>query len=389
MQKMKIFLTAAVKIAVETLVRGLVAVLKKPETGMADSALATMVGAVIKAVKFAGGTEEDVQQIGVLVLCHFGGRSLEVPAEIDKLFKASSVEVEKPAAPKLVVASVLEPTPTAPVLAKAQPVLAPAKFAPIVAPARTLKNGDGNLADKLRVATAALGLKDNSALGQFRSTLAEVGQGTEYWDRCRKVLAAVLDGNLIKEEADWRLLTEKMKRNLFFTDRKNADAFLDNCPKAILTDLLIGQGGLSAMIDRIRTENQHLPSSVYRVAFTIDCCLEVGKEAKELLTNCKHAVNRMKQRQWIQMDHWLVKRVAEMSQNRKMTPPTPIKEDDPKQAVATSDLKLDKLQAAAEAATEIISAASPVVPEVPTAPTELSDAELERLTAPETNSAVA
>ena len=48
----------------------------------------------------------------------------------------------------------------------------------------------------------------------------------------------------------------------------------------------------------------------------MDMCGVVGTDAATILENCKHAANRMKQRKFIDTDHWLVKKVAAMKRPR-------------------------------------------------------------------------
>ena len=198
------------------------------------------------------------------------------------------------------------------------PKLGPTKPVVTTAPARTLGVpvpklalvGTSDFAQKLNGALTAGGMENHSLIGQFRSIMGEESFGLEYWDRCRKITAAVLSGELIREEADWRLLAEKMKKNLFFSGR-NAQPFLKQCPGEIIKDLLLAKE-LWSQVEKIYREEENNRASPYRIGFIIDMCLVVGQEARNILINCKHAVNRMKQKGFIQDNHWLAKKVATM-----------------------------------------------------------------------------
>ena len=83
----------------------------------------------------------------------------------------------------------------------------------------------GVFAAKLNGAATQLGFKDQSPLGQFREVLSDTAsRGKEYWDRCRELLSKVLSGGLL-EEADWKLLTGKMRHNIFFTSEEVRQRF--------------------------------------------------------------------------------------------------------------------------------------------------------------------
>jgi hypothetical protein len=181
---------------------------------------------------------------------------------------------------------------------------------------RVVPSPSGDFAAKLNGAAKQLGLEDKSPLGQFRKVLGEIGRGKDYWDDCRRVLLTVLTGGLLKEEADWQLLAEKMKINMFFTNGKSSEMFFADCPKEILAALVTDQDGFPAVVGTIGREDSFNPSSGYRLSFVMDACAIVGEEAKTLLANCKNAVNRMKQRNLISADHWLVRKVAAMNHTK-------------------------------------------------------------------------
>ena len=108
---------------------------------------------------------------------------------------------------------------------------------------------------------------------------------------------------------------KKMKHNLFFTGGK-AELFINRCPKEKLTHLLLDQDGLTGLVAQIRAEEYENKSSAYRIAFILDASKKVGSDAKVLVENCKHAVNRMKQRGFIPADHWLVGKVRDLSRSK-------------------------------------------------------------------------
>lgn len=203
-----------------------------------------------------------------------------------------------------------------------QPKTAPARVPQGIQPRPKLATPtpvNGDFAAKLNGAAKKLGFEDKSPLVQFRKTFSEVGFGRDYWDLCRELTARVLSRGLLKEEADWHLLAGKMKSNLFFNG-KDGETFIAQCPKDILSDLVIGLDGLSGLVEKIRTETVFNPPSTYRLSFVIDMCLKVGKEAEVVLENCKHVVNRMKQRKFISAEHSLVKKAATAKIRRPIPP---------------------------------------------------------------------
>ncbi|MEK7669413.1 MAG: hypothetical protein AAB350_02365 [Patescibacteria group bacterium] len=224
----------------------------------------------------------------------------------------------------------------APVSMVARPT--PAKLVAATAQARTLRvqpavAGTSDFADKLNGAAKGIGLEDHTPLARFRQLLKMEGrQVGSYWAELRGLLEVVLQKKAIQEVSDWKLLVAKAKKNLFFGG-KNGGAFLAQCPKEGVADLLLADDGLWALIEDIRIEREANQSSPFHVAFVIDACGVVGKEAKNLLDNCKHAVNRMKQMGFIEPDHWLVQKVAAMK------------------APSSVDHKLDQLQEMTEAPT--------------------------------------
>ena len=199
-----------------------------------------------------------------------------------------------------------------------KPTIAPAKPQQQTAPARTLQPRNGDFAGKLGGAVAEFGL---GPLAEFRKLMEEAGKGREYWDICRKITETVLVNNLLAE-ADWKLLTNKMKYNLFFSCGDTAAAFLKQCPKPVLVDLLVGERGLKEMVAGIKAETVVNSTSPYRLELILDMCEVAGKEAKDLLVNTKQAVNRLNQLGFLLKykngdDHLLVQKVAEMKLEKK------------------------------------------------------------------------
>ena len=257
---------------------------------------------------------------------------------------AADVVVTKPVAKPAIPVQVSKPFPGKPKDTPAR-VLRP-KPAPI--------SGMSDFGAKLNGVAAQLGLKDNSPLAVFRRVMVEDGRGRDFWDRCREVTFSVLVGGLIKEKEDWKLLIAKMKDSLFFNSGETASAFIAQCPKEGIADLLLADDGLWNMVESIRNDSEFSAADTYHLDFVIDLCVVVGREAKTLLTNTKHAVNRMKQLGFITEDHWLVRRVAAMKVVRPTAPdnlevvPTP----------TLTEAKLDTVQEVAEAAVEEVAVAS-------------------------------
>ena len=278
----------------------------------------------------------------------------------------------------------------------------PAKPVPATAPARMLRAqpksaGISDFAAKLNGVAKQVGLEDHTPLARFRELLTmKCLQSGQYWHDLRELLEVVLRERMIEEISDWKLLVAKAKENLFFGGKKG-EAFLAQCPKEGIANLLLADDGLWNLIDDIRREEEMSPSSPFDVGFVIDACVVVGKEAKELLTDCKHAVNRMKQRGFIAQDHWLVQKVAAMKMSAPRHSVAPASETSVNEAA--TDHKLEKLQQVAEATAAEVPAEKPetlgpvtdaqfeaammaavgeVVPDMAT----MSEADLEKLTAP-------
>jgi hypothetical protein len=170
-------------------------------------------------------------------------------------------------------------------------------------------------AAQLNNAAVQLGHEDKSPLGQFRKTLGMIDSGRDYWDRCRKILTTVLSEGLIKEESDWKLLTEKMKHNLFFNGR-DGEMFLKMCPKEILIDLITDQDGFPKFLGLIQNEENNNPNSPRRLSFMIEVCKAGGEEAKVVLERCKNAVIFLKRNGVLKSNHPLVQKVAVMNHPR-------------------------------------------------------------------------
>jgi len=205
---------------------------------------------------------------------------------------------------------------------------------------------NNTMAEQLREPAKKLGLKDRSLIEQFRDHLSEKGKGTDYWRTCRDLTREALATGAIKDVSDWEILAVKISWNIFFTDQKTTTPFIDGCPKEVLIDLLLAErDGLWRQVDKIRQETNLNPNSPERIRFVIDCCLAVGEEASELLENCKHAVNRMKQKGLINAKHWLVQKVARMGRSKRST-----ETDEPEGTTLVDDERVDQVQEMAEAA---------------------------------------
>lgn len=242
----------------------------------------------------------------------------------------------------------------------AQPTEEPARKVNMTSPPkkRTRPTVTNNtMADQLRGPAKELGFKDRSLMEQFRDHFSVKGKGADYWRTCRELAREVLQTEAIKDTSDWEILAVKISWNIFFTDQRTTAPFIKRCPKEVLTDLLLAEkDGLWRQVEKIRQETSFNRNSPDRIKFVMDCCLAVGKEASGLLENCKHAVNRMKQKKFIPAEHWLVQKVARMSRSKKTEKSLP---EEPKESLKSepepgvesvvNDRQVDQVQEMAEA----------------------------------------
>ncbi|OHB15483.1 MAG: hypothetical protein A2431_02660 [Candidatus Zambryskibacteria bacterium RIFOXYC1_FULL_39_10] len=237
----------------------------------------------------------------------------------------------------------------------------PAKPVPATAPARTLKvqpkvAGTSVFAAKLNGAAKEVGLENHTPLGRLQDLLKTDGRKGEYWKELRELLGVCLQKKLIQEVSDWKLLVAKMKKNLFFSGKKG-QAFLAQCPREGVEDLLLSDDGLWNLIEALKTEGEINDSTPFHLEFMLDACAVVGKEAKELLIDCKQAVNYMKQIGFVPRDHWLVQKVAAMKAPIPPQSVSPVSETSVNEAAV--DHKLDKIQQVVETATIEVPAEKP------------------------------
>lgn len=299
----------------------------------------------------------------------------------------TTIAISAPTKPVVVVSAVVEqalalpvkpPAPKPGTILSALPALTPGKPLPVDRPERIMKTPAPVVSDfaaKINGAAVVLGKEDKSLLGRFRKVLADqVSRGIEYWSLCCEVTEDALRGADLTE-SDWDLLVAKMKRRLFFTG-KNGALFIEQCPKEMLSRLLLDQDGLTVLVAKIRTEEYENKSSIYNLAFILDAGKKVGDEAKILVENAKYAVNRMKQRGFIPADHWLVGKVRDF--NRSKLPE--------RKYVSLENIAVPaEVLAEAPALAQLESVEPPVEAIVVESaePAELSDEELEKLTAPD------
>lgn len=269
-------------------------------------------------------------------------------AQIKKAVEEMKTVAEPPAKPTTIV---LAPAPA--------PTPVKLASAPATAPPRTLRLnvGGSDFAAKLNGVAAEMHLGgEKSPLGKFRDLMLRENLDDDGWLGCREATTTVLSEKLFKEESDWKLLVNKMKRDRFFLDPKSSEMFLFQCPKKLIADLLLAGDGLWNLMEEIREERELSATSPHRVSFIIDACVMVGgKDAYTLLTKSKDAVNRMKMRSLIPINHWLVQKVAAMKQPKPARPtvtPVEMAPEEPAQAEVVTDHKLDNLQQVAEAVAE-------------------------------------
>lgn len=370
-------LKTELKSSVEKVVKTLVAATKKATT---ETALTNMVIAAVGALRGLG-MQEEIRQLGLVILCHFGGKGEQVPAPIAAIFDATTTPTTastKFAAPTPIRTDTFAPasTPVKTSVApgtilsapKALPADKPAQVltgeAPATAPKPKFVPPSGEFAKKLNGAAVKLGFEDKSVIARFRAAMKDAaGKGKEFWNSCRQLLAEVLEQNLL-EAADWELVAQKMCHHLFFNG-KVGEMFLRQCPKEVLINLATSQE-IRAIVVGFRSQESFNPASVHQIGFVMDLCVAVGKEGAPLLTECKHSVNNLKQRRFIVADHWLVAKVAELKQPKRPAPvrgvqqSAPVSDESPDAAAV--DHKLDKLQQVAESMT------APEVPATATTP---------------------
>lgn len=249
----------------------------------------------------------------------FWGAVVKVASRDHKLAKKAT-PVPKPAvtAEPAVIATPPALKPDMPASTSPAPTPGPAatsrKFLPATGQARTLglvtktsKPGASVFGAKLSDVAKEVGLEDHSIIGRFRSVISEKGKGSEYWDLCRDVTKDALRGAEFTM-ADWDLLVEKMKFNLFFTG-EIGDLFIERCPKEKLADL---RENLTGLVASIRKEEKESVSSTYQVDFALGVSLKGGREGRDLRTSCLHAINRMLQKRFISSGHWLAKKAAQL-----------------------------------------------------------------------------
>ena len=325
MTKIGSFLKNETSVSVESLVKTTARNLKA--SSFATNIVTMLVSAL--TVMRGLGLDEEVRLCGLLVLSHFGEKGLSVPTEVSSLIHPTATALAPQSVAPAKVSIAPAPKPVATVAPKVSPV--PQSR---TAPARTL--GGTAMGSALGKAAASLGL---GQLNAFRKLIAEM---THDWNALRASVTVVL-GQKLLEPADWKALVAVMKRSLFFTDRDNTTAFIIQCPKEDMLDLLFGgDRNLKTMVQEIRNETEQNSSSPYRVNFTIECCKSVGREAKDILTNCKHAVNRMKQRHFIPADHWLVEKVSAMSTTATPLPDSKFAKPEPTLQPASAPTESDE-----------------------------------------------
>jgi hypothetical protein len=218
------------------------------------------------------------------------------------------------------------------------------------APARTLSNngGGGVMATAMGKAASQLGL---GPLAAFRKFIVGDGRGHN-WTALHEATTAVL-GQKLLEPADWKLLVVVLKTSIFFTDEESLAAFVAQCPREQMLDLLFGgEKNLRTTLQAIREEDKANGLAPLYVNFIIEVCMSVGKDAKDVLIGAKQAVNRMKQKGFIKMDHWLARKVSRMNASStplpaaKFASPEVIQREKQEASVATQPVVITTLVAA-------------------------------------------
>lgn len=278
-----------------------------------EGTVVTMLVAAFTVLKGLG-MDEEIRLLGLLVVSRFGEKGLTIPEEVSSLILPPTSFKPQPVAP-IKVAPVATASPAIKLATAQKMPIQPEKKVSATAPARTLKNnGGGVFATALGKAANGLGL---GPLATFRKLIVGDGRGHN-WNALREAVTAVL-GQKLLEPADWKSLVEVLKTSIFFTDEDNVAAFIAQCPREQMTDLLFGgEKNLKTLLQSIREEDKSNGFSPLYVNFIIEVCVLVGKDAKDILIGAKQAVNRMKQKGFIKVDHWLARKVSRM--NTRTTP---------------------------------------------------------------------
>lgn len=220
------FLTAAAKNAAETLVRTLVAKMKKATN---DAKLTTIVTAAVTVLRALGMTEE-TRMLGLIVLCHFGGRGVEVPAAIANLFAPpTTAPMEFPLVPvKAIISRVAAP---APMPAKPAPV-------PATAPARTL------IAEEPKTFVLENGMKT------WFGFLTGITRGNKVpWKALQSLTTKVFTAGAKLTQERWELLFAALKKanesgNHILENAARPAAIFVAAPVELVDDYLFGQDGI-------------------------------------------------------------------------------------------------------------------------------------------------
>ncbi|MFA6405785.1 MAG: hypothetical protein WCW46_03530 [Candidatus Paceibacterota bacterium] len=325
------------------------------------------------------------------VLAALVGNDPSFWGSVAKLATSPAKKVIKTISPMEVVmaeAASVKPTPVLATTPAPKPVLA--KPAPATVAPRTLKlnaGGSGDFATKLNGVAKEIGLEDHSVLGRWRKAMTEETKGWQAWKACREINGMALAEKVIKTDSDWKLLVSKMKKNIFFSDANGVENFIGQCPKEVMIDLLIGEGGLAAFVKRANEEIDH-PAAPARIAFVIDMCTLVGSPANDLMLYAKSVVNRMRQLGVLSADHWLVQKIEAMKVAKQAAKRKELAEKAQQQAKqAEPKVEEAKIEVSAEKPETLGSSDAEFAQQMMVAAGEIdtmSEVELEKLTAPTT-----
>lgn len=226
------------------------------KTGKAtEKIVGIMVAAIVTTFKGMGLLDE-IRLLGISVLCHFGGKGVEVPGEIAKLFEFASVsslqpvqQVSPPVQQTQAGAGSMQPA--TPAVSKRKQQLAAAGSSPAkpqqpqsevkmerkvpeTTPARVMDTSDGRL-DKW------IGF-----LGKFFQ-----GQ-TINIELTRKLGISVMQSGVVLNRANWETVFGAMKKSLekrlYLVDKTTCDRVYEEAPEELVTDYLFASDGLLNLV---------------------------------------------------------------------------------------------------------------------------------------------
>lgn len=241
------FLQTEIKNSIEAMVVTIAKKIKLATT--LDSILAVMVTAVVTALRGLGGREEEIRLLGLLVVCHFGGKGLEVPEAISKLLVA--LPESKPAPTPVLLPAAPKSSAPAKQVAVTPMIMKPV---PATVPARVL---GGDKAPPTPEASFS------GLLGFLRGI---VNGKNVPWEGVRSLVVKSFRAGIKPSQSEWELLFAAMKvANEKGQHIVNNDAgpfvIFSAAPVELVDDLLFGQDGLvSSVTTEISKQTGQLPS---------------------------------------------------------------------------------------------------------------------------------